>query len=450
MRRSTSRRPRLLRTSGPPPPYRGAPLSAQPPVAPTIAPDTPPHESAERLLAATDGALARTTLLQAASLPDQPAAAHRSDAALDLRGAVRDARRAPAIAQFEVSRDGQAATSDRQLATWRARFSLDVEPMGPVHALVALAGARASVTLWAERHATAARLNDNAAMLNDALRAAELEPADVPVSRRRAAERREAGRARPLHGSRHMTTPLAVALQYDKSAVPVPRVVAKGRGETGEAILALAREHGVPIEENAPLAEALAQVELGDDIPEALYRAVAEVLIFILRASRQDQPKLPADRAADAAEMGEARAGAVFQPEAERAVDADMRGPDQRDRQQIERRQQEARKRERDRHEQHVHRVVGDRARPRAEEIGGEAHVRHQDERGEQPPVRADAVIQVQRAERERRAFEPQQQPRHAFHGAGQSGNGHDVSPLHRGRGLPGLPSDDNVNVAGS
>jgi flagellar biosynthesis protein len=82
-----------------------------------------------------------------------------------------------------------------------------------------------------------------------------------------------------------MTNPLAVALQYDKSAVPVPRVVAKGRGASGEAILALAREHGVPIEENAALAEALAQVELGDDIPDALYRAVAEVLVFILRAS---------------------------------------------------------------------------------------------------------------------------------------------------------------------
>ena len=79
--------------------------------------------------------------------------------------------------------------------------------------------------------------------------------------------------------------PLAVALQYDKSVVPVPRVVAKGRGDTGEAILALAREHGVPIEENAALAEALSRVELGEDIPEALYRAVAEVLIFILRAS---------------------------------------------------------------------------------------------------------------------------------------------------------------------
>ena len=82
-----------------------------------------------------------------------------------------------------------------------------------------------------------------------------------------------------------MTSPLAVALHYDRSAVPVPRVVAKGCGETGAAILALARQHGIPIEENAALAEALSQVQLGEDIPEALYRAVAEVLIFILRAS---------------------------------------------------------------------------------------------------------------------------------------------------------------------
>ena len=79
--------------------------------------------------------------------------------------------------------------------------------------------------------------------------------------------------------------PLAVALHYDKSAMPVPRVVAKGRGEVGEAILRLAAEHGVPIEQNPALAEALSQVELGEDIPDALYRAVAEVLIFILRAS---------------------------------------------------------------------------------------------------------------------------------------------------------------------
>jgi flagellar biosynthesis protein len=81
------------------------------------------------------------------------------------------------------------------------------------------------------------------------------------------------------------TPSLAIALQYDKAAAPTPRVIAKGKGATGDAIIALAREHGVPIEENALLAQALAQVEIGNDIPEALYRAVAEVLIFILRAS---------------------------------------------------------------------------------------------------------------------------------------------------------------------
>jgi hypothetical protein len=164
--------------NGPPPPYRGAALSAQAPAAPTIAPDTPPRESAERLLAATDGAIARTTLLQAASLPDQQP--QRIDPTQRWSFEVPFATpQGSAVAQFEVSRDPQGAKSDRQLPTWRARFSLDVEPMGPVHALVALAGSRASVTLWAECQATVARLNDNAAMLNDALRAAALEPADV-------------------------------------------------------------------------------------------------------------------------------------------------------------------------------------------------------------------------------------------------------------------------------
>ena len=53
--------------------------------------------------------------------------------------------------------------------------------MGPVHALIALAGTRASVTLWAERLTTATQLNENAPLLNEALRAAELEPADFQL-----------------------------------------------------------------------------------------------------------------------------------------------------------------------------------------------------------------------------------------------------------------------------
>jgi len=76
---------------------------------------------------------------------------------------------------------------------------------------------------------------------------------------------------------------LAVALRYDMR--DAPRVVAKGRGEIGQRIIDTAKEHGVPLQQNPALAEALSQVELDDQIPEALYRAVAEVLGFILRAS---------------------------------------------------------------------------------------------------------------------------------------------------------------------
>ena len=76
---------------------------------------------------------------------------------------------------------------------------------------------------------------------------------------------------------------LAVALQYDKGGAP--RVVAKGRGSTGDKIIEVARAHDIPIEENEVLAGALSNVELGDEIPADLYKAVAEVLIFVLRLS---------------------------------------------------------------------------------------------------------------------------------------------------------------------
>jgi flagellar biosynthesis protein len=76
---------------------------------------------------------------------------------------------------------------------------------------------------------------------------------------------------------------LAVALHYDKSGAP--RVVAKGRGTIGEKIIEVAKAHDIPIEENEVLAGALSNVELGDDIPAELYKAVAEVLIFVLRLS---------------------------------------------------------------------------------------------------------------------------------------------------------------------
>ena len=76
---------------------------------------------------------------------------------------------------------------------------------------------------------------------------------------------------------------LAVALHYDRSGAP--RVVAKGKGTIGEKIIEVAKAHDIPIEENEVLAGALSHVELGDEIPAELYKAVAEVLIFVLRLS---------------------------------------------------------------------------------------------------------------------------------------------------------------------
>jgi flagellar biosynthesis protein len=76
---------------------------------------------------------------------------------------------------------------------------------------------------------------------------------------------------------------LAVALHYDRSGAP--RVVAKGRGSIGDKIIEVAKANNIPIEENEVLAGALSNVELGDEIPAELYKAVAEVLIFVLRLS---------------------------------------------------------------------------------------------------------------------------------------------------------------------
>ena len=72
--------------------------------------------------------------------------------------------------------------------------------------------------------------------------------------------------------------PLAVALHYAGSGAP--RIVAKGGGEVAERIVETAREHNVPLQEDAALASALSRLELGREIPRELYVAVAHVLAF--------------------------------------------------------------------------------------------------------------------------------------------------------------------------
>lgn len=83
----------------------------------------------------------------------------------------------------------------------------------------------------------------------------------------------------------HERPRLAIALAYERGVDHAPKVTAKGRGPMAEAILAAAREHGVAIEGDPLLAEALAGVDIDREIPVELYRAVAEVIGFVLRQS---------------------------------------------------------------------------------------------------------------------------------------------------------------------
>ncbi|MBT1514201.1 flagellar hook-length control protein FliK [Bradyrhizobium sp. SRL28] len=171
-------------TSTPPPPIRGALPAAQPIAQPTIAPHAPLEATAHHLLDDTDAAIARQTLLQVASLPDRiDTSAPKADMNVprwnfEIPFAT---PQGTAMAQFEISRDGAEQEVEAAKRVWRARFSLDVEPAGPVHALISLAGEKTSVRIWAERPATAEQLRAGASDLSQALSRAELQPGDIVI-----------------------------------------------------------------------------------------------------------------------------------------------------------------------------------------------------------------------------------------------------------------------------
>lgn len=74
---------------------------------------------------------------------------------------------------------------------------------------------------------------------------------------------------------------IAIALKYDKDQDSAPKVVAKGMRLKAEKIREIARAHNIPIMKNVNLANALYRVDVGEEIPEELYDAVAEVLNFV-------------------------------------------------------------------------------------------------------------------------------------------------------------------------
>lgn len=81
----------------------------------------------------------------------------------------------------------------------------------------------------------------------------------------------------------------AVALKYDPAKGKSPKVTSKGEGLLAEKIIALALKNNIPIKEDPDLVQVLAQVEINQEIPPAVYQIVAELLAFVYKLN-QDYP----------------------------------------------------------------------------------------------------------------------------------------------------------------
>lgn len=79
----------------------------------------------------------------------------------------------------------------------------------------------------------------------------------------------------------------AAALRYDSTKESAPRLVAKGEGISAENIIKIAQLHELPIQKDEDLIELLSKVELDKEVPDALYKAVAEVFTFIYKVSKE-------------------------------------------------------------------------------------------------------------------------------------------------------------------
>jgi hypothetical protein len=155
----------------PPPPYRDGPQQGQPAVPPTL----PPHPELQALAAhlqrRTVAALSRQVLQQAASTQREP---HRAGPWLfELPLAT---PQGAAIAQFQIDADDPPAPGESRERTWRARFTLDLADLGPVHVNLALRGSDLRANLWAEAPDAAARLDQDRVSLALALQAQALDP----------------------------------------------------------------------------------------------------------------------------------------------------------------------------------------------------------------------------------------------------------------------------------
>ena len=81
----------------------------------------------------------------------------------------------------------------------------------------------------------------------------------------------------------------AVALKYEENGTSAPKVVAKGKGEVANKIMQKAAEFDIPIFENKALADSLLNLNLDEQIPANLYKAVAEVFVWLMKSEKKAQ-----------------------------------------------------------------------------------------------------------------------------------------------------------------
>ena len=79
----------------------------------------------------------------------------------------------------------------------------------------------------------------------------------------------------------------AVALKYNVKQNAAPKVTAKGEGKTAQKIIALAEENDIPIKKDEDLVEMLSKVELEREVPQEMYKAIAEVFSFIYNLTKK-------------------------------------------------------------------------------------------------------------------------------------------------------------------
>jgi hypothetical protein len=141
---------------------------------PSLSADSIPRAIGEILAKRADAALSHMKLLQIASLPEAPqTSASPANANSGPRWMFEIPFATPQgsmVAQFQIDRDAGGGSGESTGPVWRARFSLNVEPIGPVHAQVALVGERAWVTLWAERADGVETLREKEALLSRSLK----------------------------------------------------------------------------------------------------------------------------------------------------------------------------------------------------------------------------------------------------------------------------------------